>query len=90
MKRDKMIQMIGDRLIDEIKQIAKDKQVDIKVLIEQFDSVIDLKIVNPDVSADEVAQAHEQELNVENLKQDVLQYIHRILEEEYTIPAFLN
>lgn len=90
MNREKMIRLIGNRLIDEIKQLAIDKDMDIQTLLHNFSNVIDIKIVSPEMSADEIAQQHDDDLGIEDLKEEVLQYVHEKLDEEYTTPMFLN
>lgn len=90
MKRERMIQLIGDRLIGEIKQLAVDKNVDIQDLIVNFANVIDINIISPELSADEVAQQHDHDLDIDNLKAEVMAYVKEQLNEEYTVPMFLN
>ncbi len=90
MSKDEMVELIGNQLIVEIKELAKQKNVDVRKVIDHFESMIDINIVNPDISADEVAQSNDQGMDIDNLKEEVLYYVHEQLNQEYIIPMFLN
>ncbi len=90
MKREKMIQLIGDRLVNEIVDLAKKKNIDMQSLMYSFESVIDVKIVSSEIAGDEVALQKDNEMNMDDVKADVVKYVGNKLREEYERPYFLS